>query len=58
MAQFSCCGMEFRNEEELARHQAKVHGQQKKVVGSCCGQEFYTDSGLKEHMRVAHGKAS
>ncbi len=50
--------MDFRNEEELARHQAKVHGQQKKAVGNCRGQEFYTDSGLKGHMRVAHGKTS
>jgi hypothetical protein len=58
MAQLSCCGLEFKNEEELARHQKKVHGQQTKAVGSCCGVEFYTDSGLKEHMRVAHGKAS
>ncbi len=58
MAQFSCCGLEFRSEEELTRHQVKVHGQQKKVVGSCCGLQFYTESGLQEHMRVAHGKAS
>ncbi len=58
MAQFSCCGMEFKNEEELTRHQVKVHGQQAKAVGSCCGVQFYTESGLKEHMRAAHGKAS
>ena len=58
MAQFSCCGIEFRNEEELTRHQVKTHGQQKRVVGTCCGQEFYTDRGLKEHQRVEHGKAS
>lgn len=58
MAQFSCCGMEFRNEEELTQHQVKVHGQQKKVVGTHCGQQFYTDSGLQDHMRMAHGKTS
>ena len=58
MAQFSCCGIEFRNEEELTGHQVKVHGQQKRVVGTCCGQECYTDRGLKEHQRVEHGKAS
>ncbi len=58
MAQFSCCGMEFKDEEELTQHRVKVHGQQTKAVGSCCGVQFYTESGLKEHMRVAHGKAS
>ncbi len=58
MAQLSCCGLEFKNEEELTRHQVKAHGQQKRVVGGHCGQEFYTESGLKEHMRVAHSKAS
>lgn len=58
MAQFSCCGMEFRNEEELTQHQVKVHGEQKRVVGKHCGQEFYTDSGLQEHMRMAHGMTS
>jgi hypothetical protein len=58
MAQLSCCGMNFRDEEELTRHQVKTHGQQKKAVGSCCGVQYYTESGLKEHMRVAHGKAS
>lgn len=58
MAQFSCCGMDFKNEEELTRHQVKTHGQQKKAVGSCCGVQFYTQSGLQEHMRVAHGKVS
>jgi len=40
MAQLSCCGVEFKNEEELARHQAKAHGQEKKVVGKHCGQDF------------------
>lgn len=44
MAKFSCCGMEFKDEEELTRHQVKAHGQQKKVVGSHCGQDFYTQS--------------
>jgi Zinc finger, C2H2 type len=58
MAELSCCGMNFKNEEELTRHQVKAHGQQKTAVGSCCGVQYYTDSGLKEHMRVAHGKAS
>ena len=58
MAQLSCCGVEFKNEEELVRHQVKAHGQQKGVLGKHCGQEFYTQTGLQEHMRVAHGKAS
>jgi uncharacterized C2H2 Zn-finger protein len=58
MAQLSCCGVEFKNEEELARHQAKAHGQEKRVVGKHCDQEFYTQTGLQEHMRMAHGKTS
>ncbi len=53
MAKLSCCGLEFAMEEDLARHQVKAHGQQKKPVGGCCGLQFYTESGLKEHMRVA-----
>lgn len=58
MAKFSCCGQEFATEEELTKHQVRMHGQQKRVVGSCCGQDFYTESGLKEHQRIVHGKAS
>jgi len=58
MAKFSCCGLGFATEEEMARHQVKAHGQQKRVVGSHCGQEFYTESGLKDHLHVAPGKAS
>jgi len=58
MAKFSCCGLDFATEEELARHQVKAHGKQKRVVGTHSGQEFYTEAGLQEHMRVAHGKAS
>ena len=58
MAPLSCCGVEFKNEEELTRHQVKVYGQQNGIVGKHCGQEFYTQAGLQEHMRVAHGKAS
>lgn len=54
MAKFACCGLEFASEEELSRHQVKVHGTEKPVVGRCCGTEFYTDEGLKEHQRTVH----
>lgn len=54
MAKFSCCGIDFATEEELARHQVKMHGAQKPAVGKCCGIEFYTNEGLKDHQRAAH----
>jgi len=56
MAKFSCCGQDFATEEELARHQVKVHGAPKKVTGTCCGQDFYTLETLRQHERAVHGK--
>ncbi len=54
MAQLSCCGVNFTNEEELARHQVKTHGQQRQKAGSCCGVDFYTKEGLAAHKQTAH----
>ncbi|MBI4392764.1 MAG: hypothetical protein HY556_03065 [Euryarchaeota archaeon] len=52
----SCCGTNFKTQEDFVEHRETVHGERRAETFSCCGQIFSTKAEHLAHMARVHGK--
>jgi len=55
LAKYECCGVKFRNGNDLSGHMRSQHQMINFNVGlSCCNTDFATATELMDHVSVAH----